>query len=244
MLSTSKDNSRIKEIRKLLNKKYSLEKGLFVIEGENLVEESIKTNLLKELYVLEGCECKYNFQYDEVTHEVMKSVSDLKSVPRLLGVAEIKNDNKIGNRIVILDDIQDPGNAGTIIRNAVAFGIDTVVFSKSSVSAYNEKVLRSTGGMIFNINIIIDDLEHIINQIKDNNIKVIGTSLNTSKSLETLDKIDNFAIIFGNEGNGVSNKILSLCDEVIKINMNNKCESLNVAVSSGIVLYTLWSKNE
>lgn len=244
MLITSKDNGRIKEIRKILNKKYSLEKGLFIIEGENLVEEAIKNNLLKELYVLEGYECKYDFQYDEVTHEVMKSISNLKSTPRLLGVAKIKKEEKIGEKIIILDDIQDPGNAGTIIRNAVAFGIDTVVFSKSSVSVYNEKTLRSTGGMIFNINIIIDDLEHVISQIKDNNIKVIGTSLNTSKSLETLEKMDNFAIIFGNEGNGVSEDILSLCDEVIKINMNSKCESLNVAVSSGIVLYNLWSKNE
>lgn len=244
MLITSKDNGRIKEIRKILNKKYSLEKGLFIIEGENLVEEAIKNNLLKELYVLKGCECKYDFQYDEVTHEVMKSISNLKSTPRLLGVAKIKKEEKIGKKIIILDDIQDPGNAGTIIRNAVAFGIDTVVFSKSSVSAYNEKTLRSTGGMIFNINIIIDDLEHVISQIKDNNIKVIGTSLNASKSLETLEKMDNFAIIFGNEGNGVSEDILSLCDEVIKINMNSKCESLNVAVSSGIVLYNLWSKNE
>ena len=244
MLITSKDNGRIKEIRKILNKKYSLEKGLFIIEGENLVEEAIKSNLLKELYVLEGYECKYDFQYDEVTHEVMKSISDLKSTPRLLGVAKIKKEEKIGKKIIILDDIQDPGNAGTIRRNAVAFGIDRVVFSKSSVSVYNEKTLRSTGGMIFNINIIIDDLEHVISQIKDNNIKVIGTSLNTSKSLETLEKMDNFAIIFGNEGNGVSKDILSLCDEVIKINMNSKCESLNVAVSSGIVLYNLWSKNE
>lgn len=244
MLITSKDNNRIKEIRKLLNKKYSLEKGLFVIEGENLVEEAIKNNLLKELYVLKGSECKYDFQHDEVTYEVMKSISDLKSTPRLLGVAKIKKEEKMGKRIVILDDIQDPGNAGTIIRNAVAFGIDTIVFSKSSVSAYNEKTLRSTGGMIFNINIIIDDLENVISQIKNNDIKVIGTSLNTSKSLETLEKMDNFAIIFGNEGNGVSKDILSLCDEVIKINMNSKCESLNVAVSSGIVLYNLWSKNE
>ena len=98
--------------------------------------------------------------------------------------------------------------------------------------------------LIFNINIITDDLSHVISQIKNDNIKVIGTSLNTSKSLETLEKMDNFAIIFGNEGNGVSKDILSLCDEVIKINMNSKCESLNVAVSSGIVLYNLWSKNE
>lgn len=244
MLITSKDNNRIKQIRKLLNKKYSLEKGLFVVEGENLVEEAIKNNLLTDLFVLVGNECKYNFKYDEVTYDVMKSISDLKSTPRILGIAKIKESKEIGNRIILLDDIQDPGNAGTIIRNAVAFGVDTVIFSKTSVSPFNEKTLRSTGGMIFNINIIIDDLSNIISNIKDKNIKVIGTSLNTSKSLETLEKIDNFAIIFGNEGNGVSKEILQLCDEVIKINMSNKCESLNVAVSSGIVLYNLWSKNE
>ena len=90
----------------------------------------------------------------------------------------------------------------------------------------------------------INNLSNIISNIKDKNIKVIGTSLDTSKSLETLEKMDNFAIIFGNEGNGVSEDILSLCDEVIKINMSNKCESLNVSVSSGIILYNLWSKNE
>lgn len=244
MLITSKDNNRIKQIRKLLNKKYSLEKGLFVVEGENLVEEAIKNNLLTDLFVLVGNECKYNFKYDEVTYDVMKSISDLKSTPRILGIAKIKESKEIGNRIILLDDIQDPGNAGTIIRNAVAFGVDTVIFSKTSVSPFNEKTLRSTGGMIFNINIIIDDLSNIISNIKDKNIKVIGTSLDTSKSLETLEKIDNFAIIFGNEGNGVSEDILSLCDEVIKINMSNKCESLNVSVSSGIILYNLWSKNE
>ncbi len=244
MLITSKDNNRIKQIRKLLNKKYSLEKGLFVVEGENLVGEAIKNNLLVDLFVLVGNECKYNFKYDEVTYDVMRSISNLKSTPRILGIAKIKESKEIGNRIIILDDIQDPGNAGTIIRNAVAFGVDTVIFSKTSVSPFNEKTLRSTGGMIFNINIIIDDLSNIISNIKDKNIKVIGTSLNTSKSLETLEKMDNFAIIFGNEGNGVSKEILQLCDEVIKISMSNKCESLNVSVSSGIILYNLWSKNE
>ena len=240
MLIISKDNNRIKEIRKLLNKKYSLEKGLFVIEGENLVEEAIKNNLLKELYVLEGCECKYDFQHDEVTYEVMKSISDLKSTPRLLGVAKIKKEEKIGKRIVILDDIQDPGNAGTIIRNAVAFGIDTIVFSKSSVSAYNEKTLRSTGGMIFNTNIIIGNIEELISEIKNRNIKVIGTSLKSSISLEKLEKTCEFAIIFGNEGNGVKDNILSLCDEIVRIDMNPKCESLNVGVSTAIILYYLY----
>lgn len=240
MLITSKDNSKIKEIRKLLNKKYSFEKGLFVIEGENLVEEALKNNLLVELYVLDGQECSYDFEYNNVTLEVMKSISDLKSTPRLIGISKFNNNVDIGKKIVILDDIQDPGNAGTIIRNCVAFDIDTVIFSKNSVSPYNEKVLRSTGGMIFNTNIIVDDLDNIIEKIKSKNISIIGTSLNTSNSLETIEKLDEFAIIFGNEGNGINSRILDKCDKIIKIDMSNKCESLNVGVSSGIVLYYLY----
>lgn len=240
MLITSKDNNRIKEIRKLLTKKYSLEKGLFVIEGENLIEEAIKNNLLVELYVLEGQSCKYNFSYDYVTLDVMKSISDLKSTPRLLGVSKINNNKEIGHKILILDNIQDPGNAGTIIRSSVAFDVDTVIFSKDSVSPYNEKVLRSTGGMIFNTNIIIGELKEIISKIKEKNIKVIGTSLRKSKSLEELEKMEEFAIIFGNEGNGVREEILSMCDEIIRIDMNPACESLNVGVSASIVLYHLY----
>ena len=240
MLITSKDNNRIKEIRKLLTKKYSLEKGLFVIEGENLIEEALKNHMLKELYVLDGTTCNYDFNYDYVTEDVMKSISDLKSTPRLLGVSKIHNTSEIGNKIVILDNIQDPGNAGTIIRSSVAFDADTVIFSKDSVSPYNEKVLRSTGGMIYNINIIIGDLEEIIDKIKEKNIKVVGTSLKKSKSLEELEKIKEFAIIFGNEGNGVRENILSKCDEIIRIDMNQSCESLNVGVSASIVLYHLY----
>ncbi len=243
MLITSKDNNRIKEIRKLLNKKYSLEKGLFVIEGENLIEEALKNNLLKELYVLDGYGCNYGFSYDNVTLDVMKSISDLKSTPRLLGVSKISNNTNIGNKIVILDGIQDPGNAGTIIRNCVAFNVDTIIFSKDSVSPYNEKVLRSTGGMIFNTNIIISDLNNIIDVIKNKNIPLIGTSLHTDNNLESLNKLDKYAVVFGNEGNGVSENILNKCDKLVKIDMKSSCESLNVGVSSGIVLYHLYKRN-
>ena len=240
MLITSKDNSRIKEVRKLLNSKYSKEKSLFVIEGDNLVSEAIKNNLLEELYILDGSNLEYDFNYDLVTESVMKSISDLKSTPRVIGVCKFNNNKNIGNKIVILDDIQDPGNAGTIIRNSVAFDIDTIIFSKNSVSPYNEKVLRSTGGMIFNINIIIEDLNKVIDEIKNKNITLIGTSLHTDSSLETLNKLDKYAVVFGNEGNGVSENILNKCDKLVKINMNNLCESLNVSVSSGIVLYHLY----
>ncbi|MBR2138393.1 MAG: RNA methyltransferase [Bacilli bacterium] len=240
MLITSKDNSRVKEIRKLFNKKYSNEMGLFVIDGENLIDEAIKNNLLVELYVLEGVNCKYDFEYNTLTSEVMKSITDMKSVPRYIGVSKYSSKNILGDKIVLLDDIQDPGNAGTIIRNCVAFGIDTVVFSKNSVSPYNEKVLRSTGGMIFNINIIIDELDSVIDEIKNRGISLIGTSLHTDTYLEDFEKSDKFAIIFGNEGNGVKDALLDKCDKLIKICMSEDCESLNVGVSTGIVLYHMF----
>jgi TrmH family RNA methyltransferase len=240
MLITSRDNSRIKHVRKLLDKKNSINEGLFIIEGENLIEEAIKNNLLVELYVLDGINCKYDFEFDTVTLDVMKSLSSLSSTPRLLGVSKYINKSELGNKIVILDGVQDPGNAGTIIRNCVAFGVDTVIFSKGCVSPYNEKVLRSTGGMIYNINIIISDLDSIIKKIKDNNIKLYGTSLKSSISLENVPKSNRYAIVFGNEGNGVSREVLEKCDMNIRIDMNNNCESLNVGVSSGIVLYHMY----
>jgi len=242
MLITSRDNSKVKHIRKLLDKKNSLKEGLFVIEGENLVSEAIKNNLLVELYVLDGSECKYDFKYDTLTLDVMKSISSLSSTPRLIGISKYINKNELGNRIVILDEVQDPGNVGTIIRNCVAFNIDTIILSKGCVSPYNDKVLRSTGGMIYNINIIISDLDSIIDKIKEYNIKVYGTSLKSSISLENMLKSDKFAIIFGNEGNGISENILKKCDMNIRIDMSDKCESLNVGVSSGIVLYHMFKR--
>lgn len=237
MIITSKDNSKIKEVRKLLDTKYSKSKKLFVIEGENLIEEAFKNNMLVELYVLDGYECKYDFNYTYVSMDVMKSLSDLKSTPRLLGVSKYIDSKELGNRIVILDGVQDPGNVGTIIRNSVAFNIDSVILSNSCASPYSEKVLRSTGGMIYNTNIIICDLESIIDKIKSNGIKLFGTSLSKSVSLKNMDKCDKYAIIFGNEGNGVRKELLDMCDEVVRIDMNSKCESLNVGVSSGIILY-------
>lgn len=240
MLITSKENNRIKELRKLQTRKHSLKEELFLIEGENLIDEAIKNNLLKELYVLEGHTPKYDFPYDFVTLEVMKSISDLKSTPRLLGVSSYIKKNDLGNKIVILDGVQDPGNAGTIIRSAVAFDIDTIIFSKDSVNPYNEKVLRSTGGMIYNINIIIDDVENQIKKLKQKGIKIIGTSLQKSISLTDVEKTDKYAIILGNEGNGVRKEVLDLCDQIIRIDMNSKCESLNVGVGAGIILYHIY----
>ncbi len=242
MLITSTSNNKIKHIRKLLDKKNSRKEELFVIEGENLVEEAIKNNLLVELFLLEGTSNKFNYQCDYITLDVMKSISSLPSSSRVIGISKYIKKDLLGDKVVLLDGIQDPGNAGTIIRNAVAFGVDTVVFSKGCVSPYNSKVLRSTGGMIYNINIIIDDIKSIIKSLKSKKIPVYATSLESSINLESVNKSDSYAVVFGNEGSGVSKEILDICDCLVKIDMNEKCESLNVGVSNGIFLYYMFKR--
>ena len=144
---------------------------------------------------------------------------------------------KIGDRILILDGIQDPGNLGTIIRSSVAFNIDSIVLSKDSVDLYNSKVIRATQGMIFNINIIQKDLLEFIPLLKD--YKIYGTKVNGGKSLKNVEKVKKFAIIMGNEGQGVKKDILDMCSDYIYIDMNKSCESLNVGVATSIILYEL-----
>ena len=156
-----------------------------------------------------------------------------------MGICKKIEEKEIGKKLVILDGVQDPGNLGTIIRSSVAFNIDTIILSKTCVDLYNSKVLRATQGMIFNINIIERDLEEIIPKLKENNYKVYGTKVNGGKSLKDIEKTDKFAIIMGNEGNGVKPEILDMCSDYIYIDMNKSCESLNVGVATSIILYEL-----
>lgn len=232
---TSINNERIKEISKLNNKKYRKEKGLFIVEGEHLVEEAYKHNLLVEVYSLN--ETSYESSYI-VTESVMKKISNLDSIPNIIGICKIKKEEEIGNRILILDNIQDPGNLGTIIRSAVAFNVSTIVLSNDSVDLYNSKVIRATEGMIFNINIISRDLFSFVPSIK-NQYKIYGTNVESGTLLKNVEKVEKCAIIMGNEGNGVKKELQKICDENIYIEMNKQCESLNVGVATSIILYEL-----
>ena len=123
------------------------------------------------------------------------------------------------------------------VRSSIAFNIDTIILSEDSVNLYNDKVVRSSEGMIFNTNIITMNLKEAIKDIKNKNIKVYGTDLKGSKYLSEFDKPSSFALILGNEGMGTKKEILDLCDENIKIEMSNNCESLNVGVAGSIILY-------
>ena len=241
MIITSLDNDNVKKWKKLCKKKYRDEFGIYLVEGEHLVEEAYKSGVLDKVIVLDGDSYLYdNIIY--VSYEVMKAISSLDTPNRIIGVCKKKESSElVGKKYLLLDGVQDPGNLGTIVRSAVAFNIDTIVLSDDTVDLYNPKVLRSTQGMIFHTNIIECDLVDVINKLHSKNITVYGTDVNNgidARDLSDLDKTS-FALVMGNEGNGVRKEIKELCDKNLYINMNENVESLNVGVATSILLYEL-----
>lgn len=241
MIITSLDNDNVKKWKKLCKKKYRDEFGIYLVEGEHLVEEAYKSGVLDKVIVLDGEDYSYdNIIY--VSYEVMKAISSLDTPNRIMGVCKKKESSELlGKRYLLLDGVQDPGNLGTIVRSAVAFNIDTIVLSNDTVDLYNPKVLRSTQGMIFHTNIIECDLIDVISKLHDKNITVYGTDVNNgidARELSSLDKTS-FALVMGNEGNGVRKEVKELCDKNLYINMNENVESLNVGVATSILLYEL-----
>lgn len=239
MLYTSTNNEYIKNLKKLETKKQRDLTNTFLVEGEHLVEEAIKHNYLKTLILLEGTNYKFDGEKIFVSEKVMKYLSSLVSTPKMIGVVNKLTKKELGNKIVVLDAIQDPGNLGTIIRSAVAFNIDTIVLSEDSVDLYNEKVIRATQGLLFNLNIITKDISLLIDELKELDYQILGTKVNGGKSLKNVENREKFAIIVGNEGQGVKEEILNKCDEYIYIKTNPNCESLNVSVALSIIIYEL-----
>lgn len=240
MLYSSVNNEKIKNIKKLNTKKYRDETNLYLVEGEHLVKEAYENNVLEELILLENTNLNIDVKISYVTKNVLNFISNLDTPNGILGICKKKENTLKGNKIVILEDIQDPGNLGTIIRSSVAFNVDTLVLSNNTVDLYNPKVIRATQGMLFKLNIIIEnDLENLIKNLKQNNYTIYTTNVKNGNSLKTIEKKDKVAIIMGNEGSGVSDKLNSLADKYLYIDMNKNCESLNVAVATSIILYEL-----
>ena len=242
MIIASLNNPTIKEISKLKNKKYRDLTNTYLVEGEHLVEEAYKNNILTKIILLEDTICNYDIEKIYVTKEVMKKLTELDTPNKIIGIVKKNTPLPIGNKILILDNIQDPGNLGTIIRSSVAFDIDTIVLSPNTVDIYNPKVIRSTQGMIFYTNIITLELKEFINEIKTKNYTIFGTNVRNGKNIKEITLPEKFALVLGNEGQGVSKEIESLCDDNIYIKMSSKCESLNVSVATSILLYEVYNK--
>lgn len=236
---TSLTNEFVKYLDKLKLKKYRDIENKFIVEGEHLVTEAIKNKRCEKVILVEEYEFDTDIEKVIVTEEIMKKISTLETPTKIMALCSIVEDNYIGNKLLILDDVQDPGNLGTIIRSSLAFNVDTIILSNNSVDLYNPKVVRATQGMLFNINVIRCELVPFIKKIKNDNYIVYSTDVNNGTNLKEIEKTDKWALIMGNEGNGVSNEVASLSDQNIIIKMNNKVESLNVGVATGIILYEL-----
>ncbi len=241
---TSLDNEKVKMLKKLQKKKYRDEYNLFIVEGEHLAIEAFRAGVLEELILEEGTDLPFPSPYGYYSREVLSKISALdtpSSVMALCRKRDRDGEEVEGNRILVLDDIQDPGNLGTIIRSALAFGVTTIVLSEETVDLYNPKVLRATQGMIFHTNIIVRNVYDWVRMIKASDFKVYGTCVDGGVDVKILipDDKEKFVLIVGNEGNGVKRRILDLCDENLYIKMNADVESLNVAVATSILLYEL-----
>ena len=172
---------------------------------------------------------------------IFKLISEVEKPQGVLAIIEKNNkgeDINLNQEIILaLDDLQDPGNLGTIIRTADSVGLKQILISKGTTDPYNPKVIRSTMGAIFRVNIIeCENLKETLKKLQNNNFKVMVTDLNTDKSIYDI-KLQKNVIIIGNEANGVSEEIKQMADTRVVIPMFGKTESLNASVATGVILY-------
>ncbi len=269
---SSKDNSLIKHIKRLKEKKYRDEYGEFIVEGLKLINEAIQENAdIRHIVVCDGCDnsemieshLKYEMarlDFIYVPQNIFKMISDVENPQGVLAViGKLKNSERTYSNkdksgeaeqtpktsniylnediILALDDIQDPGNLGTILRTADSVGLKQILVSKGTADAYNPKVVRSTMGAIFRINVIeCENLKETLKELQSKDYKVMTTSLKAKKSIYEVDYKKKI-IVIGNEANGVSKEILNLADEKVIIPMLGKTESLNASVATGVILY-------
>lgn len=250
---TSKDNELIKHIRKLKDKKYRDESNEYVVEGVKLVEEAVKENAkIKQIIVCEDTTRIYEipthimleiakYECISVSDKIFNIITQVTNPQGIMAIIEKNAQNaKIDytqDIIVVLDDVQDPGNLGTILRTVDSIGLNQIIVSKGTADAFNSKVVRSTMGAIFRIKIIeVENLAQAIKEMRKHHFKLMVTSLQTKNSIYDIDFYKKI-IVIGNEANGVSKEIQDMADEKAKIPMLGRTESLNASVAAGVVMY-------
>ncbi len=239
---SSKDNEIVKNIRKLKEKKYRDLSNCYVIEGIKLLKEAIEENAkIKQIVICDDCEkngtldkkllyeiAKYNCIY--VTEKVFNIITDVANPQGILAVIEKENNlteiNWNEDLILILDNLQDPGNLGTILRTADSANLKQIIVSKNCGDIYNPKVVRATMGAIFRVKVLeSENLAETIKEIQKHKFTVLATDLKESKSIYE-ESYNKTAVVIGNEANGVEEEILELADRKIKIPMLRKNRKL------------------
>ena len=250
---TSKDNELIKNIKKLKEKKYRDATGKYIIEGVKLIEEAINENAdIESIVVCEDCMkedtlCKklvYEIAKENIIYvssNVFNVITDVSNPQGILAVIKrAEKQQKINYNedvIIVLDGIQDPGNLGTILRTVDSANLKQIVVSNETADVFNSKVVRSTMGAIFRVNVIrSDDLVNDLIKMKNHDFNIVVTSLDTDDSIYDIDYTKK-VIVIGNEANGVSKEVQEVADNKVKIPMLGKTESLNASVAAGIMIY-------
>lgn len=242
MVIRSKENDTVKEIRKLKDKKYRKDK--FLVEGIKMIKEAFEENAKIELIVLrEGTQLDIdikNVKSIEVSETIFNTLTDVVSPQGVLAVISKRKEQieyKESDYIIALDGIQDPGNLGTIIRTADSAGIKQVLVSKNTVDCYSPKVVRSTMGAIYRVNVIEEEnLAEKLKSLKKDGFEIVTTALDTKKSIYDIS-YNKKIVVIGNEANGVSEEVQNISDCKVKIPMIGKTESLNASVAAGIMIY-------
>ncbi len=232
MKLTSLKNEHVKFWLSLKEKKNRDKEQKFLIEGDHLINEAQKQNLILETISIVDLNADYF-----VTKDIMTKISDQKSICYNAAVCNFIKEEELNGNILILDNIQDPGNLGTIIRSCTAFNFHNIVLSDDSVDIYNSKVIRATEGMLFHINILRRNLLNFIPTLKMLGYQIIGTDVVKGLDIRTINNDQNIAIVLGNEGSGISKSVKNLCDTFVNIKINENCESLNVGVAASILMY-------
>lgn len=250
---TSKDNELVKNIKKLKEKKYRDLNNQFIVEGIKIVSEAIQENAnIDSIVICEDCvndgsiDKKLLFEIAKfkciyVTQKIFDTLTDVTNPQGILAVINkedlTQNIDYTSDFIVVLDGIQDPGNLGTILRTVDSANLKQIIVSKETADSYNPKVVRSTMGGIFRVNIIkSDNLVETLKQMQKNGFEIVVTSLETNNSIYDIN-YNKKVVVIGNEANGVSEEIQELADKKVKIPMLGKTESLNAGVATGIMIY-------
>ena len=231
---TSLDNKTVKQLTKLHQKKYRDDS--FLLCDPSLIEEAYKSGHLKMLVY---CGEK-PFEFDnclEVSKEVLDKIAKRDDLD-YLGVSSLIEDNDdYGDRIVILDHLQDPLNIGRIMEVCDLFGFDSLILSENCADIYNEKCLDNCKGNLYKLKIAHKELLSEIKLLQDKGYTVYATGLrNNTRELYEVKQKDRIAVVLGNEGSGVREEVMDICDEIIKIDMVN-IDSLNVGMAASIILY-------
>ena len=249
-------SSRYKSYQKLTQKKYRESERKFIIEGVHLVDEILNTDwdveaiLVSESFLqskeFSGIQKKAQgkkIPFFLSSDREIRTLGDVVTMQGIVAIVREKETTELWNRlsakslIVVLDGISDPGNVGTIIRTCDWFGVDAVIVGTASVELYNPKVLRSTMGSMFHLQVIADEhLPQTVEKLKRHHWKIVSTIVNGGASLSQKFAAGKYCLIFGNESHGVSKEIRSLADISVTIPKFGQAESLNVAVSCGVIL--------